>query len=81
MASFPTKWIARVNSAGSTFNIVALIVVLILIPAACNRASHGLSKFESSADVWGTIYHGTDYPDGVSVLMSFVGKHCLPHYI
>lgn len=73
MASFPTRWIARVNSAGSTFNILALIVVIIIIPAACNRASHGLSRFSPSGEVWGHIYHGTDYPDGVSVLMSFIG--------
>lgn len=33
MASMPTRWIARVNSAGSTFNIIALIVVLIVIPS------------------------------------------------
>lgn len=79
MASFPTKWIARVNSAGSTFNIISLGVVIILIPAACNRASRGLSKFAPSSEVWGDIYHGTDYPLGVGVLMSFVGM-CSPLY-
>ena len=73
MASLPTKWIARVNSAGSTFNIVALIVVIILIPAACDRTTRGLSRFNSNSHVWGTIYQGTDYPAGVSVLMSFIG--------
>jgi len=72
MASFPTKWIARVNSAGSTFNIIALFVVLILIPAASNRASRGLAAFERNTVVWGRITNGTDYPDGVAVLMSFV---------
>ena len=46
MASAPTKWIARINSAGSTFNIIALIVVIIVIPAACDRTAYGLSKFE-----------------------------------
>ena len=75
MASLPTKWIARVNSAGSTFNIIALFVVIILIPAACNRASRGLSQFNSSSDVWGDIYQGTDYPRGVGVLMSFIGEY------
>lgn len=78
MASFPTKWIARVNSAGSTFNIIALFVVIILIPAACNRTSRGLSRFSPNSEVWGDIYHGTDYPNGVGVLMSFVGMfHCI----
>lgn len=76
MASFPTRWIARVNSAGSTFNIVALVIVIIIIPAACDRAAFGLAKFNSSSDVWGTIYEGTDFAPGVSVLMSFVSVIC-----
>lgn len=73
MASFPTRWIARVNSAGSTFNIIAIFIVIILIPAACNRTARGLSRFNPSSEVWGNIYQGTDYPKGVSVLMSFIG--------
>lgn len=73
MASFPTRWIARVNSAGSTFNIIALLVVIILIPAACDRTSRGMSRFNPSDEVWGHIYKGTDYPKGVGVLMSFIG--------
>lgn len=74
MASFPTKWIARVNSAGSTFNIIALFVVIILIPAACDRTARGLSRFNPSSEVWGTIYDGAPYPAGIRVLMSFVGE-------
>lgn len=73
MASAPTKWVARINSVGSTFNIIALIVVLILIPSATNRESQGLPRFKPSSEVWGTIYDGTDYPNGVAILMSFVG--------
>lgn len=73
MASAPTKWIARINSAGSTFNMIALIVVIILIPSATNRQDHGLPRFNPSSEVWGTIYKGTDYAPGVSVLMSFIG--------
>ena len=72
MASAPTRWIARINSAGSTFNIIALIVVLILIPAGTNREEQGLTRFNPSNEVWGTIYKGTDYPSGVAVLMSFI---------
>ena len=75
MASFSTKWIARVNSVGSTFNIIALAAVLIMIPAACDRTTRGLSKFNSSSEVWGTIENGTDFPSGIAVLMSFIGKH------
>ena len=74
MASLPTRWIARINSAGSTFNIIVLFVVIILIPAACDRTARGLSKFNPSGEVWGNIYQGTPYPDGISVLMSFIGK-------
>ncbi|KAK5131916.1 hypothetical protein LTR08_000504 [Meristemomyces frigidus] len=73
MASLPTRWIARVNNAGSTFNMIALIVVIILIPAGTDRVSRGLSKFNPSSAVWGDIYQGTDFPAGVSVLMSFTG--------
>lgn len=73
MASLPTRWIARVNAAGSTFNIIALIVVIIIIPAATNRVAQGLPRFAPSSVVWGTIYEGTDFPPGVSVLMSFIG--------
>ncbi|GAB7356190.1 hypothetical protein MBLNU459_g6776t1 [Dothideomycetes sp. NU459] len=73
MASAPTRTIARVNSVGSTFNIIALIVVLILIPAGTNREEQGLPKFTPSKEVWGDIYQGTDFPSGVSILMSFIG--------
>lgn len=72
MASAPTKWIAKINSAGSTFNMIALVVVIILIPAATNREEQGLPRFKASSEVWGTIYQGTDYSSGVAVLMSFV---------
>jgi amino acid transporter len=73
MSSFPTKWVAQVNSGGSMFNIVALIVVIILIPAGTDRESRGLPKFTPSSEVWGTIYEGTAFPPGISVLMSFIG--------
>lgn len=73
MASLPTRWIARVNSGGSTFNMIALVIVIVLIPSACNRTSRGLSRFTPSSEVWGDIYPGTDYPKGVNVLMSFIG--------
>ncbi|KAF2753223.1 amino acid transporter [Pseudovirgaria hyperparasitica] len=72
ISSMPTRWIAQINSWGSTFNFVALIVVVILIPAATDRESRGLSRFTSSAEVWGSIYPGTDFPAGFAVLMSFV---------
>ena len=72
ISSMPTKWIATFNSYGSTFNIIALFIVIILIPADTNRPSQGLPRFTSSSEVWGTIYPGTEFPAGISVLMSFI---------
>jgi amino acid transporter len=73
LSSMPTKWLAYFNSAGSTFNFLALIVVIILIPAGTNRTERDLPRFAPSSEVWGTIYEGTSFPPGVSVLMSFIG--------
>ncbi|KAF1989734.1 amino acid transporter [Aulographum hederae CBS 113979] len=73
MSSMPTRWLARTNTVGSILNFTLLIVVIIMIPAGNNRPERGLPKFAPSSDVWGTIYKGTEYPDGVSVLMSFIG--------
>ena len=72
ISSMPTKWIANFNSVGSTFNIIALIAVIIIIPAGTNREERDLPRFAPSSDVWGTIYQGTEFPDGIAVLMSFV---------
>jgi len=73
MSSLPTRWLAQINSGGSTFNFIALIVVIILIPAGTDREERGLPKFAPSSEVWGTIYEGTSFPAGISVLMSFIG--------
>jgi amino acid transporter len=72
MSSLPTKMLAQINTVGSTFNIIALLVVLILIPAGTDREERGLPRFTPSAEVWGDIYAGTMFPPGISVLMSFV---------
>ncbi|KAK9596318.1 GABA/polyamine transporter [Aspergillus fumigatus] len=69
VSSMPTKWVARFNSYGSTFNMMALVVVLIAIPAGTKNEP----KFNPSKEVWGTITNGTEFPDGVAVLMTFVG--------
>ena len=73
ISSMPTRRIAQLNSYGSTFNIIALIIVIITIPAATNRKEKGLPKFTPASTVWGNFYEGTDFPNGVAVLMSFVG--------
>ncbi|KIW65259.1 hypothetical protein PV04_07532 [Phialophora macrospora] len=72
ISSMPTRWIATFNSYGSTFNIIALVITIITIPAATNRTSQGLPRFTKSSTVWGNFYEGTDYPNGVAVLMSFI---------
>lgn len=72
ISSMPTKFIAQFNSYGTTINIAALVVVIIIIPAATNRQEQNLPRFTSSSEVWGTIQNGTDFPDGIAILMSFV---------
>ncbi len=67
LSSMPTKWIARFNSLGSSFNMVAVIIVIILIPTAATTKP----KFRPAHDVWGNIENGTDFPKGIAVLMSF----------
>ncbi|EIT74209.1 amino acid transporter [Aspergillus oryzae 100-8] len=69
ISSMPTKWVAQFNSWGSTFNMFALIAVIIAIPAGTKNEP----KFTPSKEVWGTITNLTDFPDGVAVLMTFVG--------
>ncbi|CAL5869620.1 uncharacterized protein PFLUO_LOCUS3850 [Penicillium psychrofluorescens] len=69
ISSMPTKRVAQFNSWGSTFNIIALVIVLITIPAAAKNTP----RFKSSHEVWGHITNLTDFPDGVAVLMTFVG--------
>ena len=53
--------------------MIALVVVIILIPALTNRESQGLPRFSPSGEVWGNFYPGTDWPNGIGVLMSFLG--------
>lgn len=72
ISSMPTKWIANFNSIGSTFNIIALFIVIITIPAATNRGDQGMPKFNPASEVWGDFYEGTSFPNGVALLMSFV---------
>lgn len=72
ISAMPTKWVANFNACGSTFNMVALVVVIILIPATTIREAQGLPRFAPASEVWGTITKGTDWPNGLAVLMSFL---------
>lgn len=68
LSSMPTKWIAQFNSYGSIFNFLALVAVIIAIPAGTKNEP----RFTPSREVWGTIHNLTAFPDGVAVLMTFV---------
>lgn len=68
ISSMPTLWIARYNSVGSTLNMIGLAIVVILIPAGV-KANGG--TFNSNSVVW-SIQNGTDWPDGVAILMCFL---------
>ncbi|KAI9649181.1 GABA/polyamine transporter [Ciborinia camelliae] len=70
ISSMPTLWIAKFNSWGSTFNMIALLVVIIMIPASVTGTAT-TPKFFPSKQVW-SIQNGTDWPDGVAILMSFI---------
>lgn len=68
ISSMPTKWIAFFNSWGSSINMVAVIIVIILIPTATTTDP----KFTPTHQVWSNIDNGTDFPNGIAMLMSFV---------
>jgi amino acid transporter len=68
ISSMPTRWIAMFNSLGSSFNMVVVIIVIALIPTATTTDP----KFAPSRQVWGTIENGTDFPNGIAILMSFI---------
>lgn len=70
ISSMPTLWIANFNSYGSTLNMICLLVVVILIPAAVT-GSDTSPKFQPSSQVW-AIQNGTEWPDGMAILMSFL---------
>lgn len=69
IASMPTRFLARLNEVGSVINIISLVVFCIVVPTA--NINRPISN--SSSEVWGTITNSTDWPDGVAVLMSFLG--------
>ncbi|CAL3973012.1 hypothetical protein PZA11_005357 [Diplocarpon coronariae] len=70
ISSMPTSWIAKFNSYGSTMNMIALFVVIVMIPVSVS-GTPTTPKFFPSSKVW-SMQNGTDWPDGVAVLMSFI---------
>lgn len=88
ISSMPTLWIARFNSFGSSLNLMFLFIVIVMIPASVT-GTVDTPKFFPSKEVW-SIQNGTDWPDGIAVLMSFIaiiwtmsgyGKFPYSHYI
>ncbi|GMM46582.1 hypothetical protein DAPK24_031570 [Pichia kluyveri] len=71
IASLPTKWIAWINSASTILNLIFLFVSWIVVLGGNNRVEQGLPKFNSNKIAWG-IDNLTDWPDGISILMSFM---------
>ncbi|RYP72809.1 hypothetical protein DL771_003993 [Monosporascus sp. 5C6A] len=67
ISSMPTLWIANFNSVGTIVNILCLCITIVIIPAAATTTP----RFRPSASAWG-IQNGTDWPDGVAVVMSFL---------
>lgn len=70
ISSMPTMWIARFNSFGTTVNLLFLFIVIVMIPATVTGTAD-TPKFFPSKEVW-SIQNGTDWPDGIAVLMSFI---------
>ncbi|KAI0597215.1 amino acid transporter-like protein [Biscogniauxia sp. FL1348] len=67
ISSMPTLWIANFNSVGTVINILCLVITIIVIPAA----TMSQPKFQPNEFAWG-IQNGTDWPDGIAILMSFL---------
>jgi amino acid transporter len=69
IASLHTRFLARFNEVGTVINLISLVVFLIVAPAA----SINTPKTNSASQVWGTLTNGTEWPNGLAVLMSFLG--------
>ncbi|CAI6099488.1 unnamed protein product [Clonostachys chloroleuca] len=67
LSSMPTLWIAKFNSVGTIVNIICLAIVIITIPVAAITSP----KFQPNEVAWG-IQNMTDFPDGVTLMMSFL---------
>lgn len=69
IASMHTRFLARFNQVGTVINMISLVVFVIVTPVA----SINTPKTNSTSQVWGTLRNGTEWPDGLAVLMSFLG--------
>lgn len=81
IGSLPTKWLANISSVGSILNFIAVVAVIIIIPAQTTREDQGLPRFAPSNVVWGRFYDGTSFSNGISLLMSFIGVIWTMRYV
>lgn len=76
ISALPTRTVAQFNTYGSIFNVAALVIALIIILAKADRkeinTGVSLPRFASTNKVWGEIHNGTEFPDGIAIMMSFV---------
>ncbi|CAK9438416.1 uncharacterized protein LODBEIA_P26400 [Lodderomyces beijingensis] len=71
----PSKWAARINTAGMVCNVLFLAIVFVMMLAANKRVEingGGISKFNSSSIAW-SITNQTDWPTGIAFLQSWLG--------
>lgn len=75
MSSMPTKYLAWLNNASTSINLLFLAVVFVIFFAANDRINMydgAISKFNSNSIAW-SFSNQTDFPLGVAVLTSFMG--------
>ncbi|MCJ1316815.1 hypothetical protein MMC15_002136 [Xylographa vitiligo] len=63
-----TKFIGRLNVAGTVANLVALIIFVIWMPVG----SINTPKTNSNTFVWTEIINGTEWPSGFAFMMGFL---------
>lgn len=69
LASVPTKYVARINSAGSILNSFVIVIGFIMLLAGNKRSA---PKWNSNYQVWQEFNNQTDWPNGIALLMSFL---------
>ncbi|CAK7898200.1 GABA-specific permease [[Candida] anglica] len=74
ISSLPTKWLAWFNTAGTSVNMLFLVIVFVMILAGNKRdeINPGATKFNTNSQAWG-LTNQTEYPSGLAMLMSFLG--------
>ena len=63
-----TKFIGRLNVAGTVANLVALLIFVIWMPVG----SINTPKTNSNEFVWTEVINGTEWPSGFAFMMGFL---------